>query len=73
MAIRIAIFALPTAVVVGFVLLLNALDAGTGIAAAALGVVAVAGGAVLGYFADRLPELPRARRTRPLVPRHVDR
>ena len=73
MAIRIGIFAIPTATVVGMVLLLNGLNAGAGIAVAALGVVAVASGTALGYFADRLPELPRARRARPLVPRHVDR
>lgn len=57
MAIRIALFALPTALVVGVVLLLNDLDAGAGIAAATLGLVAVAGGATLGYFANRLPVL----------------
>ncbi len=73
MAIRVAIFAIPTAAVVGLVLLLNGLDTSAGIAVAALGVVAVAGGAMLGYFADRLPELPGARRAHPLVPRHVDR
>lgn len=73
MAIRAAIFAIPAAAVTGLVLLLNGLDAGAGIAAAALGVVAVASGATLGYFADRLPELPRARRSHPLIPHHVDR
>jgi hypothetical protein len=73
MAIRFLIFTAPTAAVVGLVLLLNGLGASAGIAAAALGVVAVAGGAVLGYFANRLPELPRPRRTHPLVPGHVDR
>jgi hypothetical protein len=72
MAIRIALVAVPTAAVVGLVLLLNGLDAGAGIAAAALGLVAVISGAALGYFADRLPELPRGRRARPLVPHHVD-
>jgi hypothetical protein len=63
MAIRIGIFALPTAAVVGLVLLLNGLNAGAGIAAAALGVVAVVSGA----------ELPRARRAHQLVPHHIDR
>jgi energy-converting hydrogenase Eha subunit A len=62
MAIRVAIFAIPTVAVIGVVLLLNGLDAGTGIAVAALGSVAVLSGAAMGYFADRLPELPRARR-----------
>lgn len=32
---------------------------------AALGFIAVAGGATLGYFADRLPELRKADRGRP--------
>jgi hypothetical protein len=72
MAIRVALFALPTALVVGIVLLLNGVDAGAGIAAAVLGLVAVAGGAALGYFADRLSMLPPARATRPLVPRRID-
>ena len=45
----------------GLVLLLNAVDARTGIAVAAFGLVAVASGAALGFFADRLPEIPRAR------------
>lgn len=62
MALRIALAGLPLAVVVALVILLNGLDAGAGIAVAALGVVAVASGAALGYFADRLPELPKARR-----------
>lgn len=73
MAIRAAIFVIPTAAVSGVVLLLNGLDAGAGVAAAALGMVAVAGGAALGYFADRLPELRRSRRAHPLVPHHVNR
>lgn len=73
MAIRLGLIAIPTAAVVGLVFLLNGLDAGAGIAVAALGVVAIVSGAALGYFADRLPELPRARRTHPLVPRRVDR
>lgn len=65
MVLRIALAALPLAAVVVLVLLLNSLDAGAGIAVAALGVVAVAGGAALGYFADRLPELRRDRRRHP--------
>jgi hypothetical protein len=72
MAIRIALFAVPTAVVAGLVLLLNALDAGVGAAVVAFGIVAVMSGAALGYFADRLPELPRTRCRHPLVPHHVD-
>jgi len=43
------------------VLLLNKLDASAGIAVAAFGLVAVMSGGTLGYFADRLPEIPRAR------------
>lgn len=62
MMLRIALAGLPLATVVVLVLLLNSLDAGAGIAVAALGLVAVAGGAALGYFADRLPELRKARR-----------
>jgi hypothetical protein len=41
------------------VLLLNGLDASAGIAVAAFGLVAVATGTALGYFADRLPERPQ--------------
>ena len=57
-AIRIALFAVPAVAVAGLVLLLNSVDAGVGIAVAAFGVIAVATGATLGYFADRLPDLP---------------
>lgn len=53
MATRIALFAVPTVTVAGLVSLLNGLDAGAGIAVAALGLVAVVSGATLGYFADR--------------------
>lgn len=69
----IAIFGLPLAVVVGLVELLNWLDAEPGSAVAALGLAAVIGGATLGYFADRLPALPRERRHHGLTPRHIDR
>ncbi|HVT00265.1 MAG TPA: hypothetical protein VHE08_07095 [Solirubrobacterales bacterium] len=64
MVLRIALFAVPMAAVAGLVLLLNALEAQTGVAVAALGMVAVASGAALGYFADRLPELPGTRHRR---------
>lgn len=70
MAIRIALFAVPTAAVAGLVLLLNGFDAGAGIAVAAFGLVAVMSGAALGYFADRLPELPQARRLHRLASAH---
>jgi hypothetical protein len=72
MAFRIALFGLPMLATAGAVLLLNGLGAGAGIAVATLGLIAVAGGAAFGLFADRLPELPRAKRARPLVPHHVD-
>lgn len=62
MTIRVALFAVPAAAVAGLVLLLNVFNASPGIAVAALGLVAVTTGAALGYFADRLPELPRVRR-----------
>lgn len=62
MALRIALVGLPLAAVVVLVLLLNGLDAGAGVAVATLGLVAVASGAALGYFANRLPEFPKARR-----------
>ncbi len=61
MVLRIALAGLPLSAVVVLVLLLNSLDASAGIAVAALGFVAVASGAALGYFADRLPELPKIR------------
>jgi hypothetical protein len=62
MALRIALVGLPLAAVVALVLLLNSFDASAGVAVAALGLIAVLSGAALGYFANRLPELPRARR-----------
>jgi hypothetical protein len=70
MAIRIALFAVPAVAVVGLVLLLNGLDASAGIAVASFGVVAVATGSALGYFADRLPGLPQARRPHRLAGMH---
>lgn len=72
MALRIALFTVPMAAAAGLVLLLNAVDAQTGIAVAALGLLAVASGAALGYFADRLPELPRTRRRHHGVAAHGD-
>jgi hypothetical protein len=71
MATRIGLVAVPVAAVIGMVLLLNGLGASVGIAGAVLGLVAVVSGATFGYFANRLPELPGARRARHLVP-HVD-
>ncbi len=73
MKIFIALVAASAIVAVGVVLLLNDLHAGAGIAAASLGLVAVLGGAALGYFADRLPELPRLRRAQHFAAAHDGR
>ncbi len=70
MALRIALFAVPVVAVAGLVLLLNGLGASAGIAVAAFGLVAVATGIALGYFADRLPEFPQARRPHRLASIH---
>lgn len=53
------------------VLSLNALDVGTGAAAAAYALFAVSIGFAIGNFIDRIPEIPRPRRTRhrPAPPR----
>ena len=72
MLLRIALFAIPTALAVALVLLLNGLGASGGVAAVALGVFAVTSGGVFGYFADRLPAFPHPRRPRSLTPHHVD-
>lgn len=63
MVIRIALFAVPAVAVAGLVLFLDVVNAGAGVAVAALGVLAIATGATLGNFAHRLPELPWARRS----------
>lgn len=65
MALRIMLVVVPLAAVAALVLLLNSLDAGAGIAVAALGLAAVVGGAALGYFADRLPESRKTGRRHP--------
>jgi hypothetical protein len=57
----IALIVLASALVIGLVELLNRLEAGPGIAAVAVCTTAVAGGSLLGYFADRLPQFPRKR------------
>ncbi len=67
MALRIALFLVPTVVVAVLVPTLNALDANPGVAVASLGMVAVLSGGALGVFADRLPELPFARHRRASV------
>lgn len=61
MAIRVALFPIPAVAVAGLVLLLNGLDASTGLAVAAFGMFAVATGSVLGYLVDHLPQPPQAR------------
>jgi len=61
MFLRIALFTVPTAAVGGAVLVLDAVHAAAGIAVAVLGVIAVFSGSAFGYFADRLPEVPRLR------------
>jgi len=55
MAIQIRLFGIPAVAVVGLVLLLNSLNASPGIAFAAYTVLAVATGAAIGHFVDRLP------------------
>jgi hypothetical protein len=55
MALRIALFTLPTAATATLVVMLNNLGASAGIAVVSFGAVAVVSGAALGYFADRLP------------------
>jgi hypothetical protein len=72
MAIRVALFLVPTLAMAGLVLLLNSVEATAGMAAASMGLVAVASGAALGFYADHLPEPPCSRRARPLLPHHVD-
>lgn len=65
MLLRIMLVVIPVVAVAALVPLLNSLGVGAGIAAAALGLVAVVGGAALGYFADRLPEIRRTGRRHP--------
>jgi hypothetical protein len=72
MAFRIALFVAPAVTMAIAVLLLNWLEAGPGTVVAVLGVVAVAGGASFGVFADRLPARPPRRRGTRLIPHHVD-
>lgn|GEM_PF-1261194 len=72
MALRIGLFAIPAAAMAGVVLLMNLLGADAGVAAASVGLVAVVGGSAFGYFADRLPTMPRARGVRPLIPHRID-
>ena len=57
MAIKIALVAVPSAAMTIAVLMLNWFNAGPSVTAAAVAIVAVAGGSLLGVFADRLPEL----------------
>lgn len=59
MAIRIALFGIPTVAVVGLTLLVNSLNASAGIAFAVFAVLAAATGFAIGYFVDRLPGAER--------------
>ena len=67
---RVALFVIPAVAVTGLVLLLNELHANPGLAAVALGTVAVISGATLGYFADHLPEIRRPHRPRRVASVH---
>jgi hypothetical protein len=58
MAHRLLLCAIPVALVIALVELVNWLEAGPGVAVAALGLLAVSIGTTIGFFADRLPELP---------------
>lgn len=73
MTVFVALIGVSATAVTALVILLNALNAGPGVAVAALLSVAAVTGAALGYLADRLPEPSVARRTRSFAPRHVDR
>jgi hypothetical protein len=70
MAIRVALFVLPALAMAGLVLFLNSVEATAGMAAASMGLVAVASGAALGFYADHLPELPCADRPHRLAGAH---
>jgi multisubunit Na+/H+ antiporter MnhB subunit len=70
MAIRIALFGIPAVAVVGLIFLMNGLKASPGIAFAAFTVVAVATGAAIGCFADRLPGAQQSRRAHTASRRH---
>ena len=72
MAFRVALFTLPAAAVVGLVVLLNRLDASTGVAVASLGLIGVLTGAAMGYRADRLPGLRSRRHDRLVGAHHAD-
>jgi hypothetical protein len=68
MIFRIALFTIPALAVVGLTLLLNGLGASPGLAVAVYAVIAVSTGATIGYFVDRLPELPFRRPGHPAPP-----
>ena len=70
MAIRIALFGIPAAAVVGLVFLFDRLNASDGIAFAAFTAVAVATGAAIGCFADRLPGARPSHRAHTAPHRH---
>lgn len=70
MALLIALFAIPAVAVVGLVFLLSSTNASAGIAVAAYTLLAVATGASIGYFADRLPGGQRSRDAHTASHRH---
>jgi MFS family permease len=72
MMVKAALFSVPAVAMVITVLLLNWVEAGPGLAAAALALVAAGGGVLFGVFADRLPELSGKRRRERLIARHLD-
>lgn len=64
---RFVLVVTPITAVIGLVMMLNDLHPNPGVAVVAFGAVAVISGATLGYFADRLPEMPRPHRPHPLT------
>ncbi|HEU5253409.1 MAG TPA: hypothetical protein VFU16_08825 [Solirubrobacterales bacterium] len=59
MAIKAGILGAPVVAMTAIVVLLNRIDADSTLVVAGLTAVAVAGGSLFGFFADRLPGLPR--------------
>jgi MFS family permease len=62
MMVKAALFSAPAVAMAITVLLLNWVEAGPGLAVAALALVAAGGGILFGVFADRLPEFSGRRR-----------
>jgi hypothetical protein len=70
MALLIALFSIPAIAVVGLVFLLDSTNAGAEITVAAFTVLAVATGAAIGCFADRLPGAQQSREAQTSSHRH---